>query len=459
MSSKDNMERGLFQNLFWLLALISLVAATLVVWIYGTDMIKPSRETAVVRVFKKSSPAVVSISAKPVRQRRVFGSFWERFAGPRANDDLNLGSGIVVDPEGFILTNEHVVTNTSWIQVKLVDGQTVPAEVWGTDPALDLAVLKVDVDLPLPHLKMGRSDDLMIGEQIIVIGNPLGLGHTCTTGIISALHRAARVRNRLYIDLIQVDAAVNPGNSGGPLLNIRGQLIGITSALALAPEAEGIGFAIPIDRARQTVDNLIEYGFVPTSWLGISVEDLRDTAEAFGFPGREGIFISRTEKNGPAKGSLKAGDIIEAWNGEQIRDVEDFVNKARELSVDEQVVFTRFRDGERKDVKVRSTAFPEHLADDWAWWHLGIKVGQAADETMAPGVWIASVAPNSPAQSFGLLPGDLILRVNRDKIESKEDFKKAVVRLRGRKNIFLNGKRDNVTFFITIPFRSGGERW
>ena len=426
MSSKTDTGRGLFRNIFWLLALFALVGATLFIWMFGADIVMPSRETAVVRVFGGASPAVVSISAKPVHQRRMFGSFWERFASPQVEEDLNLGSGIVVDPEGFILTNEHVVTNTSWIQVKLVDGQTVTAEVWGTDPSLDLAVLKVDVDVPLPFLEMGNSNDLMIGESVVVIGNPLGLGHTCTTGIISALHRAARVQNRLYSDLIQIDAAINPGNSGGPLLNIRGQLIGITSALALDPDAEGIGFAIPIDSARQTVDNLIEYGFVPTSWLGISVEDLKETAEAFGFPGREGIFISRTEKDGPAKESLKAGDIIEFWNGEQIIGVEDFVDKVRELKVDEQVVFTRFRDGERKDVKVKASAFPEHLADDWAWWHLGVRVEQdlGPDNLPKPAVIIKSVAPNSPAQYFGLVPGDLILRVNRDKIESEQDFKK-----------------------------------
>ena len=470
-------EPRLFSNLLWLLALSALVVAVVVVWGRGSDLLAPSRETAVVKVFRKASPAVVSLSAKPMPERPGLGSwsgpgipwaeeFFRQYVGPaKAAPELNLGSGIIVDPRGFIITNEHVVNNTAWIQVTLADGETVAAEVWGTEPALDLAVVKVDVDRPLPFLSMGRSDDLMIGESAVAIGNPLGLGHTCTAGIVSSLHRSVQVGSRVYTDLIQTDAAVNPGNSGGPLLNIQGSLIGITSALN--PEAEGIGFAIPIDRARRAVDDLIQYRYIPSGWLGISVQNPRQVSSALGLLGEGGVYVTTVEENGPAASALKPGDIVTAWDGAALAGVGDFVKKARALWVGEEVKLSVLREGESQKVKVKASAFPEALSEDWIWGRLGIKVSEGQVQLRArdgriltrQGIFINEVAPNSPAMAVGLLPGDLIMWLNREEIGSRADFRRAVARLRGRENLFIRVQREGYPLFVTVPFQLSGERW
>ncbi len=467
MAEKHGDKRGLLNNVLWLAALLALLAAIGHVWKNGLDFFKPSRESAVVKVFRSASPAVVNITAEPHPDGQYgFSDLLRRFYGlPQEKLELNYGSGIIVDPEGFILTNEHVINNTASIKVKLVDGRTTEAEVWGTDPSLDLAVLKVNVDWTLPYLDMGSSKDLMIGEQVIVIGNPLGLGHTCTTGIISSLHRAVRAGGRLYRDLVQIDAAVNPGNSGGPLLNIRGELIGVTSALS--PEAEGIGFAIPIDLARQAVDSLIEFRYVPSGWIGLSVEDFQETAAAFGLPEREGVFVSRVDPDGPVAKAIRAGDVIESWNGEPIGKMSDFVSRARKLQVAQKVALGVTRDGERKKVGITARAFPESLAEDWVLWHLGFEVeerpaysgglGMGGDEG---GVYISRIAPNSPASSYGLAVGDLIIGMNRERVNNLEDFRKVTARMRGLEYVLLRIKRGKFrAVHTTVPIKAGGERW
>ena len=481
MSSGSGEERRFFRNLLWLGALSTLLVATVLVWLRGGELFAPSRDTAAVKAFRLASPAVVNISAEPLPDRNDLG-FWSRrkmlnpeellrrfFEQPGIDDKINLGSGIIVDPRGYILTNEHVVNNTAWIQVTLADGRTASGEVWGTEPSLDLAVIKIDLEDPLPYMEMGRSNDIMIGEDIVVIGNPLGLGHTCTKGIVSALHRPVRVGARVYLDLVQIDAAVNPGNSGGPLLNIRGELTGITTTLD--PESEGIGFAIPIDRAREVVDDLIEYRYVPTGWLGISVEDLGEgTAEAFGLEDSEGVFISRIEKNGPAAGVLKVGDVLEEWNGSKLRGIEDFVKRARKLRSGQKVTFTRIREGKRKrDVRLSTTAFPEQRAEEWAWWHIGIRVyedrmwtrdrnGRIIEKSA---VFVEGIAGDSPAQASGLAPADLIIRLNLDNIENLEDFRKAIVLLRKRENVFIVFQKATYPWRaqVGIPFLINGESW
>ncbi len=468
-------RRGIY-NLLWLAAFIAFVSGTVLVWFFGEGILEPSRESEVVKVFRLASPAVVSLSAKPSfdlpdlgiwsRRRLPWAEeFFRRYFGERREDDLNLGSGIIVDPRGYILTNEHVVNNAAWIQVTLADGRTAEGEVWGAEPYLDLAVVKVEIKGDLPYLEMGASKDIMIGEQVIVIGNPLGLGHTCTTGIVSSLNRTVVVDNRHYRNLVQIDAAVNPGNSGGPLLNIRGDLVGITTALN--PEAEGIGFATPIDHARKVVEDLIRYRYIPTAWLGISVENLERDRGSTGID-RGGVFISRVKEGGPAHGLLEAGDVIRSWEGRRIRGVDDFVSLARQLRVGGQVVLSCVCEGSLRKVEFEARAFPEELAEEWAWRHMGIKVEEGGPDTgpeegrpsRRSGVFIREVAPNSPAHAWGLSPGDLILRLNREEIESWNDFQRAVVRLRNREHVFILFKRGHFTpLYANIPFSASGEVW
>ncbi|MFO8058352.1 MAG: trypsin-like peptidase domain-containing protein [bacterium] len=477
MSGRAGDSKGrLFRNLAWLVVLVLLVSAAVVVWFQGGDLFSPSRQTDVVRVFREASPAVVSLSSKPISKELDLGrfehklpprarEFFRRFYGAPAKEDLNLGSGIIVDSDGFILTNEHLVINTEWIEVKLADGRTVSGEIWGNDPSLDLAVIKVDVDTPLPALEKGSSGNLMIGEPVIVIGNPLGMGATCSQGIVSALNREVQTGPRLYKNLIQIDAPVNPGNSGGPVLNIKGEVIGLTSAIA--PQAEGIGFAVPIDPAWKVVEDLIEYRYVPSGWLGLSVKELGSASEAAGGSTAGGVFVSRVEAKGPSSEYFQPGDIIKSWNGTPVKDVAGFARRARNVRVDDRVVLERFREGASKKVSVNAAAFPEDLAEEWAQAHLGLGVEESpvrrrtsAGKTLKRrGVYVADVLPGSPAHVVGLVPGDLVMRINRTRINDLQEFRKAVCRYRNRKNVLVRAGRRHFSFSVTVPFSLGGERW
>lgn len=476
MNGEPERGGGRYSNLFWLFAFLVVGASIVLVWRQGGEWFEPSRENAVVRVFRDSSPAVVSLKAEPLRRSRRFESIEERrkeffrwFMGEGGPDDrrdrYNYGSGIIVDPRGYILTNEHVVVNSAWVQVQLSDGRTVEGELWGTEPSLDLAVVKIDIEGDLPHLDMGDSDRIMIGEDIVVIGNPLGLGHTCTSGIVSALNRTAPIGNRRYRGLIQIDAAVNPGNSGGPLLNVKGELVGITSALI--PDSQGLGFAIPINLARLVVNDLIEYRFVPSGWLGVSVEDLGGAAEAFGVSGEEGVFISRIEEDGPAAKELKPGDIIESFDGNSVQGLDDFVVQARKLRVGQKVKLGYLRDGERREAGVEAEAFPPELVDEWLWHNLGVRVEEVTYKFRAldgrigrrNGLFVSSVSPTSPAGLVGLIAGDQIVSINGVELEGKDDFDKSVIQLRRRRNLYVAIKRGRAVHKVPIPFQLSGERW
>ncbi|MBT7936309.1 MAG: trypsin-like serine protease, partial [Nitrospina sp.] len=233
------------------------------------------RRTPLVRAVEKVSPAVVNIytteisrsARNPFRNfnNNLFDKFFKDFLPPTRSQKRSLGSGVLINADGFILTNEHVIAKAAKIHVVLSDKQEFDASVIGADTKSDLAIIKIDSDRSLPFVEMGRSDDLMIGEQVLAIGNPFGLQQTVTTGIISALNRNLRAgKNKVYSDFIQVDASINPGNSGGPLLNINGSLIGINTAIY--QKAEGIGFAIPIDHAKRIVLELVNYGKVRRGW-------------------------------------------------------------------------------------------------------------------------------------------------------------------------------------------------
>ena len=245
------------------------------------------RENAVVKAVRKVSPVVVNISSESEVRKRVnpfsgfamdphFESFFRDFFDhgfERQYKRTSLGSGVIIDGKrGFILTNEHVILKTGTITVVLKDGREFDAQIVGTDPDSDLAVLRISSKEPLPDIEMGDSDDLMIGETVFAIGNPFGFSNTVTTGVISAINRSIRTDDVVYHDFIQTDASINPGNSGGPLLNINGNLVGINTAIYA--KAQGIGFAIPINKAKRIVSDLIRYGEVIPAWIGITVQDL-----------------------------------------------------------------------------------------------------------------------------------------------------------------------------------------
>src|SRR5579871_5785231 len=259
------------------------------------------RRTPVVAAVEKVAPAVVAVATEERPQRSPFGGFFgvdpdELYERPRGGG-TSLGSGVIVDPRGFVITNQHVVAGAARIHVQLADGRELPAQLIGADAAFDLAVLKIAARQSLPAVQLGTARDLMPGETVIAIGNPFGLAHTVTTGVVSALHRSVKTPDRVYEDFIQTDAAINPGNSGGPLLNLDGELIGINTAVHRG--GPGIGFAIPIDRARTIVDDLLKFGRVRYGWLGVEAREGRGT-----------VVVAAVEEGSPARAAgVRAGDV------------------------------------------------------------------------------------------------------------------------------------------------------
>ena len=308
--------------------------------------LQSDRESPIVRAVRKVSPAVVNISSSyEVRKRAnpfsgfgmdpFFEEFFKDFFDPRferRRESTSLGSGVIIDGKrGFILTNAHLIERSGNIKVVLEDEREFEAKIVGADPDSDLAVLQIDSPSRLPSIEMGSSDDLMIGETVIAIGNPFGFSHTVTTGVISAVNRSIRTDERVFLDFIQIDASINPGNSGGPLLNINGDLIGINTAIYA--KAQGIGFAIPINKARKIISDLIQYGEVIQTWIGITVQNLdKKLARYLKVPGKKGVMVKSLEPGSPASSAgLKEGDIILAIGSNKIASVRDYWSVKKNL--------------------------------------------------------------------------------------------------------------------------------
>ena len=289
------------------------------------------RNTPVVRVVNQASAAVVNITSTSVQGRSLspleqfFGDFGMRIP-QRQRKRVSLGSGVIVDGrKGLVLTNSHVVQSGTDIQVRLKDGREFKARLRGADPDFDLAVLELEGAKTLPSLSMGDSSDVLPGETVIAIGNPYGFSHTVTTGVVSALGRTIRSESGVFTDLIQTDAAINPGNSGGPLINLDGSLIGINTAIY--GKGWGLGFAIPINKARQVMQRLLEGRAASPLWLGLQAEDMdQRLAMEFGLPAMHGIVVSGIYKNSPAaRAGLEPGDILLAINGSEIKSRRDYL--------------------------------------------------------------------------------------------------------------------------------------
>jgi Do/DeqQ family serine protease len=415
-----------------------------------------SRENSIVRAVRKISPAVVNISTSKLVERGVnpfflqenddfFNRFFRDFFEPRKRQYVknSLGSGVIIDSaHKYILTNHHVIVRASKIAITLANQQEFEARVVGTDPESDLAVLKIETEIELPSITMGRSNDLMIGETVIAIGNPFGLSHTVTTGVISALNRSVRTESGIYHNFIQIDASINPGNSGGPLLNINGELIGINTAIYSG--AEGIGFAIPIDRAKGIVSDLINYGQVHTAWLGITVQDLNENLiNYFHLPVKYGALITEILDGSPAKKKgLKRGDVITEIKKNKIKSSRDYYDHLSQHTANEIIHLVFFRNGIKQRISIKATPFPPDLALDLAFERLGFRV-EELNRSLAikyrlkerEGLVIVAIKKGSQANSIGLVPGDLIRGINDLSVNTKEDFRKAVIRYRLKERI------------------------
>jgi serine protease Do len=430
------------------------------------------RESAVVKAVKKVSPAVVNISSQSEVRKRVnpfygfgldpsFESFFKDFFDPgyeQKYQRTSLGSGVIIDGKrGYILTNKHVIIKSSTITVTLKDGREFKAKIVGADPDSDLAVLRISPKGSLPAIEMGNSGNLLIGETVIAIGNPFGFSNTVTTGVISAVNRSVKVDDSFYHDFIQTDASINPGNSGGPLLNIYGELIGINTAIYA--KAQGIGFAIPINKAKRVISDLIKYGEVIPAWIGVTVQDMdAELAKYLKASDIKGVLVKKTEASGPAyKSGIHVGDIIQSIGSRKIRTQYEFNTAMSNISAGEGLDIGVLRDGKIKTFTVRSTAFPEDLALELAYDILGIKVknlsknNRYSDKIYAKeGVLISALNPHSYLARIGAEPGDVIRQIDEFTVKNTKEFKKAIIKYRKKKSLVILLQRKDQLYNISV---------
>jgi len=424
-------------------------------------------------VAEKVMPVVVTVySEQTIRVRRpdfwfgpdddFFRRFfdWPDYSGRRRDvpqfdeyTQRGLGSGVVVTPDGYILTNNHVVSGADDIKVKVGD-ETYEAEIIGFDDKTDLAVLKIEPDEPLAAAVLGDSEDIRIGQWVLAIGHPFGLDHTVTAGIISA-----KGRNHMgitdYEDFLQTDAAINPGNSGGALVDLDGNVIGINTAIASRTgQYSGVGFAIPVNMAKSIMNQLIEFGKVVRGYIGIGIQDVTpELAEAFDLNEPKGVLVTQVLPDLPGeKAGLKQGDIVIELDGKEVKDASDLRNKISATPPGTEINLTIVRDGKEKRIDITLAELPGveepgvEITKDDDIPNLGMELAKADENDIAPygysgGLVIENVKPGSPAAAAGLSPGDLIFEVNRKQVKSVSEYNKLLAKsLEGKPILLLVGK-------------------
>jgi serine protease Do len=418
------------------------------------------RRTAAVQVAERVGPAVVSVLTETdVQQRSPFEGFrgdpfFERFFRDFFDPGMprkarSLGSGVIIDAEGHVLTNEHVVGRASRIKVSLQDGRELDASLIGADPNNDLAVLKIETEEKLPWVAPGSSADLLVGEPVIAIGNPFGLSHTVTTGVISALDRSIRAsEDRAFYGFLQTDASINPGNSGGPLLNAEGTLIAINTAIYQG--AEGIGFAIPIDVARRVVDELLRHGEVAPVWLGFELQDLDPRLhEALELPrGTKGALVSGLAKGSPAeKAGLRRGDLVTKAAGHVVPTARDLFAIVERSTPGEDLALEIWRDGERRVLAARAERVSDATVTQLAERLLGLTLAPVPDG----GFQVQGVRPASGAARIGFQTGDRVLAINGRSLSDGEAFRRTVLGLQGRARALVVVQRGAGRYHVTVP--------
>lgn len=438
------------------------------------------------RIAKKAKDAVVFVQvekkitvgggAVPYRFNDPFGQFnddfFERFFRHRAPQrqrqpereyrQQGQGSGFIISRDGYILTNNHVVGDADTITVRLNDGREFKAELVGTDPQTDVAVIKVKAD-GLPVLPLGSSKGLEVGEWVMAIGNPFGLAQTVTVGVVSAKGRSG-VGIVDYEDFIQTDAAINPGNSGGPLLNLEGRAVGVNTAIfSKSGGYMGIGFAIPIDMAKKIYTQLIDKGTISRGFLGVVIQNITPAlAESFGLDQTEGVLISQVNEDSAAeKAGLRTGDVVVKFDGSPVKNVGPFRNRVALSAPGSEHTMTVIRNGKEKSVTVRlGTLKSAHTAQapSSAENTLGLTVQDLTPELAErfgfetdSGVIITGVEPGSSAAAAGLAPGILILEVNKNPVRNTSQFHDAAsAAVKEKKNILLLVKEKGYSRFVII---------
>jgi S1-C subfamily serine protease len=420
------------------------------------------RRTATVDVVEEVGPSVVNITTERITQTASpFGprlrrdprldNYFQNFAEPRSRTVQSLGSGVIFDSLGHVLTNEHVVTQADRVRVTIADGREYDTELVGADPNNDLAVLRILTTETLPFTPPSTSNDLMVGEPVIAIGNPFGFSNSVTTGVISATNRSVQPQGSsvAFHGLLQTDALINPGNSGGPLLNAAGELIGINAAIY--SDAQGIGFAIPIDVANRVIRELLLYGEVHPVWLGLEFQDLDPALRSvMDLPnGVAGALVNRLHPGSPAtRAGLQRSDILAKLDGTSIKNAQQLFEMLEGLTAEQRLNLEIYRDGQFHQIVAIAEELPEMMVRNIASRLLGLDL-EISDPNQA--FEVTEVDRGSPAESLGLRAGDFLLGINGVALTSNEDLRRAVARLRGRSRALVVVQRGPGRYHLTLP--------
>jgi serine protease Do len=413
--------------------------------------VSPARRTPIVVVAHNVLPSVVNIQTEATIRRREADPYFDPFGffggRDRSYTSQSLGSGFVWSKDGIIVTNNHVVEGASRIIVNFQDGTQGAAKLIGVDADSDLAVLRVD-SKNLSAAPIGTSSDLLIGETVIAVGNPFGLSGTVTTGVVSALGRSvpSKEAGRTFTDFIQTDASINPGNSGGPLLNIEGRVIGINTAIYA--QAQGIGFAIPVDRAKKIIQDLLRYGQVHSAWIGAVTATLTpEEAKRIGSRATRGALIARVFSNSPAQAAgLKIGDVIVSVDGRPVDSRESFSTYTSTAASGQPLSLVISREGSSRTVAVQSTEAPAGLGLRILEEVAGLRVADRSGRVV-----VADVIGGSRSANIGIAPGDLIVGVNGVEVHSTRELNDELIKAAERSSIVLSVARDRYIYNLTFP--------
>lgn len=480
----DSMKRGRKLLIIgW--AILFLAAGVMFATLFA-DVPAPSAQTAGTMpaspgsfsgLVKEARDSVVNISTvKIIKREQMFGSpfgqddsfsdMFERFFGdriPRESRQTSLGSGFIIDKDGFILTNNHVVERTDEIKVMLANGMEYDAEIVGRDPKTDLALIRIEAEEDLKPLPMGDSEELEEGDWVLAIGNPFAFNHTVTAGIVSAKYRDL---GGAYDNYIQTDASINPGNSGGPLLNTRGEVVGINNIIVSGSErggSIGIGFAIPINMAKDLLPQL-KKGRVIRGWLGVMIQGITpELKESFELKEEEGALVSEVTPGGPAEeAGIKEGDVIVSFDGKKIREMKDLPIIVASTPVGKIVTVEVIREGKKKRFEVKIAELDKEIEEGETQIEekrdLGITVDEVTPSmarqlglTDERGVVVVRVESNSPAEEAGIERGDVIRAINREPVNDVETYREKIRQhKKGDVILFHVKKRGGPTLFVPL---------
>lgn len=419
---------------------------------------------------EKLNPAVVNISTSreeefseghPFSPEDPFERFFEKWFGqrpPRRFPERSLGSGFIISKDGYILTNEHVIEHSNNIIVTLADEKEYKARVVGRDPKTDIALIKIEVPEDLPIAPLGNSDKLKIGEWVFAIGNPFGLSHTVTVGIVSAKGRV--IGTGPYDNFIQTDASINPGNSGGPLFDTKGEVVGINTAIMAS--GQGIGFAIPIDMAKELLPQLKEKGKVTRGWMGVKIQRMTsELAKLFQLDRKMGALVANVDGNSPAqKAGIERGDIIVEYDGRAIEEMDDLPRMVAITPIGKNVKVKVIRDGQEKTLDIvigepqeeKEVELQEKVKGELGMSLKEITPGLTKELNLSEqeGVYVSQIEPGSPAHESGIQRGDIIKEVNRKPIKTLDDFNKVVNYMKKGESLLLLIKRKDTSLYLAL---------